>query len=154
LWFDRQAEEAANFYASVFKNSKIGKISRYGKAGYEVHKQPAGTVMTVEFQLEGQDFVALNAGPAFKFNEAVSFQVQCKTQAEVDHFWDKLSAGGHPGPCGWLKDKFGLSWQITPTILAELMQDKDHAKSGRVMNAMLQMKKIDIDQLQRAYDGK
>lgn len=150
LWFDNQAEEAANFYTSIFKNSRVGKISRYGDAG----PGPKGSVMTVEFQLEGQDFMALNGGPTFKFTEAISFQVSCKTQDEVDEFWEKLSAGGQESQCGWLKDKFGLSWQITPTVLMELLQDRDPLRSQRVMKAMLQMKKIDINKLKAAYDQK
>jgi len=153
LWFDDQAEEAAKFYTSIFKNSKIVKVSRYGKAGYEIHGKPAGTVMTVVFQLEGQEFLALNGGPQFKFTEAISLSVDCKTQQEVDEFWEKLSAGGEEGPCGWLKDKYGLSWQINPTILGEMLSDPDPQKSGRVMEAMLQMKKIDIEKLKRAYAG-
>ncbi len=152
LWFDDEAEEAAKFYMSIFKNSKIGKITRYGKEGYEVHGRPAGTVMTVEFQIDGQKFVALNGGPQFKFTEAVSFSVDCKTQKEVDEFWEKLTEGGEGGACGWLKDKFGLSWQINPTILGEMLQDKDSKKAGRVMAAMLKMKKIDIETLKKAYE--
>jgi len=129
LWFDNEAEEAANFYVSIFKNSKIGNITRYGEEGYEIHKMPAGTVMTVEFQLEGHDFVALNGGPVFKFNEAISFQVHCKTQEEVDHYWEKLTKGGDKNAqqCGWLKDKYGVSWQIVPTVLREMLDDKDAA---------------------------
>jgi len=153
LWFDDQAEEAAKFYTAIFKNSKIVKIARYGKAGYEIHGKPAGTVMTVVFQLDGQEFIALNGGPQFKFTEAISLSVDCKTQQEVDEFWEKLSAGGEEGPCGWLKDKYGLSWQINPTILGEMLSDPDPQKSGRVMEAMLQMMKIDIDKLKRAYAG-
>ena len=130
LWFDDEAEEAAKFYTSIFKNSKIGKITRYGKEGYEVHGRPAGTLMTVEFQIDGQKFVALNGGPQFKFTEAVSFSVDCKTQKEVDEFWEKLTEGGEEGVCGWLKDKFGLSWQIHPTILGEMLADKDPKKAG------------------------
>ena len=149
LWFDTQAEEAAKFYASVFKNSKIGKISRYGKEGFEVHGKKAGTVMTVEFELEGQKFLALNGGPHFKFNEAVSFQVHCETQQEIDHFWSELPKDGEEGPCGWLKDKFGLSWQVIPKALPELMK----TNSDRVMRSMLQMRKIDIAALQRAQTG-
>lgn len=153
LWFDKQAEEAANFYVSIFKNSKIGKISRYGKEGFEIHKMPEGTVMTVEFQLEGQDFMALNGGPIFKFNESISFLVNCETQEEVNDLWNKLTAnGGEEGPCGWLKDKYGLSWQISPVILGKLLNDPDKVKAGRVMNAMLQMKKIDIEGLKKAYE--
>jgi len=151
LWFDSEAEEAANFYVSVFKNSRIGKISRYGKEGYEVHGRKAGTVMTVEFKIEGQKFLALNGGPHFKFNEAISFQVHCQTQEEVDYFWSKLSEGGKEAPCGWLKDKFGLSWQIIPDVLPQLLTDKNIEKAGRVMKSMLQMKKIDIAALQRAH---
>ncbi len=153
LWFDDQAEEAAKFYTSIFKNSKVVKIARYGEAGREIHGKPAGTVMTVVFQLEGQEFLALNGGPQFKFTEAISLSVDCKTQQEVDEFWGKLSAGGEEGPCGWLKDKYGLSWQINPAILGEMLSDPDPQKSGRVMEAMLQMKKIDIEKLKRAYAG-
>jgi predicted 3-demethylubiquinone-9 3-methyltransferase (glyoxalase superfamily) len=150
LWFDGQAEEAANFYVSIFKNSKITAVSRYGDAG----PGPKGGVMVVGFELDGQAFTALNGGPMFKFTEAISMIVHCDTQAEVDYYWEKLSAGGQPGRCAWLKDKFGVSWQIVPTALIQLMQDKDTAKSARVMQAMLQMTKIDIAGLQRAYDGK
>jgi predicted 3-demethylubiquinone-9 3-methyltransferase (glyoxalase superfamily) len=151
LWFDGNAEEAAKFYTSVFKNSKIEKTTRYGKEGYEVHGRPAGTVMTVEFQIDGQKFVALNGGPGFKFNEAVSFVVDCKSQEEVDIFWEKLTEGGEESMCGWLKDKYGLSWQITPTVLGEMLADKDPKKAERVMAAMLKMKKIDIPTLKKAY---
>lgn len=151
LWFDSQAEEAANFYVSIFKNSKIGKIARYGEEGAKVSGRPAGTVMTVAFQLNGQEFLALNGGPQFKFTEAISFSVDCTTQEEVDVFWEKLSEGGEEGPCGWLKDKYGLSWQINPTILGEMLSDPDPERSNRVMKAMLQMTKIDIKTLQRAY---
>jgi predicted 3-demethylubiquinone-9 3-methyltransferase (glyoxalase superfamily) len=155
LWFDSQAEEAARYYTGIFKNSKIGTISRYGEAGHEVHKRPAGSVMTVEFELNGQPFTALNGGPAFKFNEAISFQIMCRTQEEVDHYWNKLSAGGdkQAQQCGWLKDKFGLSWQVVPTVLVEMMSDPDKEKSGRAMEAMLQMKKLDIAELERAFEG-
>lgn len=153
LWFDSEAEQAANHYCSIFKNSKIGSVSRYGTEGKEFHGKDAGTVMTVEFEVEGQKFVALNGGPHFKFDEAVSFQVFCETQAEVDYFSSKLSEGGSEGPCGWVKDKFGLSWQVVPTPLIEMLQDKDTAKSQRTMKAMLQMKKIDIAELRRAYAG-
>jgi predicted 3-demethylubiquinone-9 3-methyltransferase (glyoxalase superfamily) len=146
LWYDTQAEEAASFYVSVFKNSKVTRVTRYGDAG----PGPKGTAMTVEFDLDGQPFIALNGGPQFTFTEAVSFSVACRTQAEVDEYWDKLSAGGEPGPCGWLKDQYGLSWQINPTILGELLSDPDREKSKRVMQAMLQMKKIDIEALKRA----
>jgi len=148
LWFDTQAEEAARFYASVFKNSKIGKISRYGKEGFEIHGKEAGTVMTAEFEIAGQKFLALNGGPQFKFNEAVSFQVHCETQEEIDYFWSKLAEGGQEGPCGWLKDKFGLSWQVIPTALPQLLTDENAAQ--RVMKSMLQMRKIDIAALKRA----
>jgi predicted 3-demethylubiquinone-9 3-methyltransferase (glyoxalase superfamily) len=148
LWFDTQAEEAAHFYVSVFEGSKIGKVARYGDAG----PGPKGSVMTVEFQLSGQPFIALNAGPIFKFTEAVSFVVDCKTQEEVDRFWTKLTAGGgEGGSCGWLKDRYGLSWQVVPTILNELVGDPDPKKSARVMEAMLKMKKIDIEKLKEAY---
>jgi predicted 3-demethylubiquinone-9 3-methyltransferase (glyoxalase superfamily) len=150
LWFDTQAEEAAKLYASVFKNSKIGKVSRYGKEGFEVHGKKAGTVMTVEFELEGQKFLALNGGPHFKFNEAVSFQVHCETQQEIDHFWSELSKEGEEGPCGWLKDKFGLSWQIIPKALPEMLMDGNSETAQRVMRSMLQMRKIDIAALRRA----
>ena len=152
LWFDNKAEEAANFYVSLFKNSRIKGITRYGEEGAEVAGRPKGTVMTVPFQLDGQDFVALNGGPHFKFTEAISFVVNCETQEEVDEFWEKLSEGGEEGQCGWLKDKYGLSWQIVPTVLGKLMQDKDPAKSERVMKAMLQMRKIDIKRLEQAHD--
>ncbi len=154
LWFDGQAEEAAIFYVSIFKNSKILNVSRYTEVGNEVHGREPGSVMIVEFQLEGQRFIALNGGPQFKFTEAVSFSVDCKTQEEVDRFWKKLSEGGEEGPCGWLKDKYGLSWQINPTILGELLGDKDAEKAGRVMDAMLKMKKIDIAALRKAYKGR
>ena len=149
LWFDTQAEEAANFYVSIFKNSKILSISRYGEAG----PRPKGSVMTVAFELDGQKFIALNGGPQYKFTEAISLSVECKTQEEVDDFWEKLSRGGEEGPCGWLKDKYGLSWQINPTILGQMLSDPDPKKSKRVMEAMLKMKKIDIKKLQQAYDG-
>jgi predicted 3-demethylubiquinone-9 3-methyltransferase (glyoxalase superfamily) len=150
LWFDTQAEEAAKFYASVFKNSKIGKISRYGKEGFEVHGKKAGTVMTVEFELEGQKFLALNGGPHFKFNEAVSFQVPCETQEEIDHFWSELAKDGEEGRCGWLKDKFGLSWQVFPRALPEMLMDRNSETAQRVMRSMLQMRKIDLAALRRA----
>jgi predicted 3-demethylubiquinone-9 3-methyltransferase (glyoxalase superfamily) len=152
LWFDDKAEEAATFYTSVFKNSKIVNIARYGDAGAEVAGRPKGTVMTVAFQLEGQEFVALNGGPQFKFTEAVSFVVNCQTQEEVDEYWEKLSDGGQEVQCGWLKDKYGLSWQIVPTILSEMLNDPDPKKAERVMKAMLQMKKIDIKGLKQAYE--
>jgi len=150
LWFSDNAEEAVRVYVSIFKNSKIGKIARYDKAGEKIAGRPAGSVMTVEFQLEGEDFVALNGGPMFKFTEAISFVVNCETQEEVDYYWKKLSAGGKEVQCGWLKDKFGLSWQIVPTILPELLSDKDAAKSQRVMQAMLEMVKLDIKKLKQA----
>jgi predicted 3-demethylubiquinone-9 3-methyltransferase (glyoxalase superfamily) len=148
LWFDHQAEDAMNFYVSIFKNSKILSLSRYGEAG----PGPAGTVMTGTFQIEGQEFMALNGGPAHKFTEAISLFVDCKTQEEVDELWEKLSEGGEPGPCGWLKDKYGLSWQISPRALGELLNDPDPAKSQSVMKAMLQMSKIDIKALEQAYE--
>jgi predicted 3-demethylubiquinone-9 3-methyltransferase (glyoxalase superfamily) len=151
LWFDTQAEEAAKYYVSIFKNSRIGKISRYGKEGFEIHGKKAGSVMTAEFEIEGQKFVALNGGPHFKFNEAVSFQVFCETQAEIDSFWNKLSEQGEEKPCGWLKDKFGLSWQIIPQMLPQLLTDENAEKAGRVMKAMLKMKKLDIAALNQAH---
>jgi len=155
LWFDNQAEEAARFYTGIFKNSKIGKISRYGEAGKDVHGRPAGSVMTVEFELEGQKFTALNGGPVFTFNEAISFQIMCESQQEIDHYWERLTKGGdeRSQQCGWLKDKFGLSWQVVPTVLAELMADSDRERAGRVMEALLQMKKLDIDTLKQASEG-
>src|SRR6267378_1167590 len=148
LWFDNQAEEAANFYTSIFKNSKIGTVSRYGEAGPE----PKGTVMLVTFELEGEEFIALNGGPLFKFTEAISLSVNCQTQEEVDELWEKLSEGGEKGRCGWLKDKYGLSWQINPTVLGQMLNDKDSGKANRVMQAMLQMDKIDIGKLKQAYE--
>ena len=156
LWFDSNAEEAVKFYASIFKKSKIGKIARYGKEGYEIHGKPAGTVMTIEFELNGQTFTALNGGPVFKFNEAVSFEVHCRTQEEIDHYWDKLSQGGDKNAqqCGWLKDKYGVSWQIVPTVLPKMLLDKDTRKSERVMQALLQMRKLDITRLKQAYGEK
>jgi predicted 3-demethylubiquinone-9 3-methyltransferase (glyoxalase superfamily) len=155
LWLDDQALEVAEFYTAIFRNSKIVKVARYGEAGREAHGKPAGTVMTVAFELDGQTFTALNGGPMFKFNEAISFQVDCETQKEVDYYWDKLSEGGdaRAQQCGWLKDKYGVSWQIVPRVLIELIGDPDPERSGRVMEAMLQMKKIDIDGLERAYAG-
>jgi predicted 3-demethylubiquinone-9 3-methyltransferase (glyoxalase superfamily) len=153
LWFDDQAEEAANFYVSIFKNSKIGRVSRYGTEGFEIHGRKAGSVMMVEFELNGQPFSALNGGPNFKFSEAISFEIFCKTQEEIDYHWNKLSDGGS-GQCGWLKDKFGVSWQVVPEVLADYMVDPDKQKSGRVMAALLQMKKLDIAALKRAYEGK
>jgi predicted 3-demethylubiquinone-9 3-methyltransferase (glyoxalase superfamily) len=155
LWFDHQAEEAAKFYTSVFENSKVGKILRYDEAAAKAAGGPVGSVLTIEFEIGGQKFTALNGGPEFKFNEAISFVVNCDTQEEVDYFWEKLSAdGGQESQCGWLKDKFGVSWQIVPTILIEMLQDKDSEKSERVMKAMLQMQKIDIKKLNAAYAGK
>ena len=154
LWFDNNAEEAVNFYTSIFKNSRIGNISRYGEAGYEIHRKPAGTVLTMEFELDGQAFTALNGGPMFKFNEAISFQVGCQSQEEVDYYWEKLSEGGDKKAqqCGWLKDKYGVSWQIVPTVLGRMLQDKDAKKSESVMKALLQMKKLDIKALKQAYE--
>ncbi|HXU94549.1 MAG TPA: VOC family protein [Gallionella sp.] len=155
LWFDDQAEEAAKFYTSIFRNSRIVQISRYGEAGYEVHGKAAGTVMTVAFELDGQGFTALNGGPVFKFNEAVSFQVNCKTQKELDYYWDSLSEGGdeQAQQCGWLKDRYGVSWQVVPIALGEMLTDPDQDKSQRAMTAMLQMKKLDIERLRQAYAG-
>jgi predicted 3-demethylubiquinone-9 3-methyltransferase (glyoxalase superfamily) len=150
LWFNDQAEAAAKHYVSIFKNSRIGRIGRYGTEGREIHGKEPGSVMTVEFELEGQKFLALNGGPQFKFDEAVSFQIFCKTQAEVDYFWSKLTDGGSEGPCGWLKDKFGLSWQVVPTVVPELLADEKSDKAGRVMKALLQMRKLDIAALKAA----
>ena len=153
LWFDGKAEEAANFYVSLFKNSKLGDILRYNEASAQAAGGKVGSVLTIEFELEGQKFVGLNGGPQFKFTEAVSFTINCDTQEEVDEFWNKLTAdGGQESQCGWLKDKYGLSWQVTPTILMDLQKDKNPAKAKAVMEAMLQMKKIDIPTLQKAYD--
>lgn len=151
LWFNDQAEEAMRFYVSIFKNSKVGRVTRYGEAGANVSGRPKGSVMTATFEIEGQEFMALNGGPHFTLSEAVSFIVKCDTQKEIDTFWEKLSEGGEKGVCGWLKDKFGLSWQIVPTMLSEMMQDKDADKTNRVMQAILQMKKLDIARLQEAY---
>jgi len=148
LWFDNQAEEAVNFYISIFRNSKIENISRYGKEGFEFHGQKEGTALTVGFQINGQSFTALNGGPVFKFNEAISFQVFCETQEEIDNYWNKLTDGGQESQCGWLKDKYGISWQIIPTILPQLMSDP--AKAGRVTQAFMQMKKFDIKKLKEA----
>jgi predicted 3-demethylubiquinone-9 3-methyltransferase (glyoxalase superfamily) len=155
LWFDDQAEEAAKFYISIFKNSKITRTAYYGEAGTEIHGRPPGSVMVVEFELDGRLFTALNGGPIFKFNEAISLQIDCETQEEVDYFWEKLGAGGDPDAqqCGWLKDKFGLSWQVVPTILAELCSDPNSAKGQRAFQTMLAMKKLDIASLKRAYEG-
>lgn len=154
LWFDHQAEAAARFYTSIFKNSRIGTVARYDAAAAKAAGRPQGSVMTVAFELDGQEFTALNGGPLFTFTEAISFVVNCETQEEVDHFWEKLSAGGQEVQCGWLKDRFGVSWQIVPTVLAEMLQDRDPEKSRRVMAAMLKMKKIDIEALKSAYEGR
>ena len=154
LWFDSQGEEAARFYTSVFRNSKVGHVTRYDEAAAKAAGRLQGSVMTVEFELDGQRFMALNGGPLFKFTEAISLVVNCETQTEVDHFWEKLSAGGQEVQCGWLKDRFGVSWQIVPTILPEMLQDKDPEKAKRVMAAMLKMKKIDIEGLKQAYGGR
>lgn len=156
LWFDQEAEEAASYYTSIFKNASIGKIARYGKEGFEIHKRPEGSVMTIEFTLNGHEFLGLNGGPVFKFNEAVSFVVTCKDQEEIDYYWQKLGEGGDPAAqqCGWLKDKYGLSWQIVPAMMSELAAEKPDARSERMMAAMMKMKKPDIKALQDAYDGK
>lgn len=155
LWFDHQAEEAARFYTSIFPNSRIVRITHYGEAGHEIHGMPAGSVLTVVFELEGQPFTALNGGPIFRLNEAISLQVFCEDQAEVDYYWEKLSTGGELAAqqCGWLKDRFGLSWQVVPAELDEMISDGDYARSERVMTALLQMKKLDIAQLKKAYAG-
>ena len=155
LWFDNQSEEAAIFYTTIFKNSKIGRMTRYGKEGFEIHGRPEGSIMTVEFEIDGQAFTALNGGPIFKFNEAISFQVHCETQKEIDYYWEKLSEGGDKNAqqCGWLKDKYGLSWQVVPRVLSEYLGDPDPDKSQRAMKAMLQMKKIDIEKIRQAYEG-
>jgi predicted 3-demethylubiquinone-9 3-methyltransferase (glyoxalase superfamily) len=154
LWFDNQAEEAVRFYTSIFPKSRIGNITRYGREGFEIHGRPEGSVMTVEFELDGQSFTALNGGPIFRFNEAISLQVDCETQAEVDHFWGKLSEGGDETAqqCGWLKDRYGLSWQIVPQILRRMLQNPNAKASDSVMEALLQMKKLDIARLQQAYE--
>lgn len=153
LWFDDQAEGAVKFYTAIFRNSKLVNITRYGEAGREIHGRPAGSVMTVAFELDGQPFTALNGGPIFKFNEAISFQINCETQEEVDYYWEKLSEGGDEKAqqCGWLKDKYGVSWQVIPGILPEMINNPDSENSQRAMKAMLQMKKIDIAELRRAY---
>lgn len=155
FWFDTQADEAAKFYVSIFKNSQIKRMTHYKKAGNEIHGKSEGSVMTVEFQLDGQEFVALNGGPQFKFNEAISFIVNCESQDEVDYYWEKLSVGGDEKAqmCGWLKDQFGVSWQIVPTVLSSMQNGTDTEKSDRVMKALLQMKKIDINKLKEAYEG-
>jgi predicted 3-demethylubiquinone-9 3-methyltransferase (glyoxalase superfamily) len=154
LWFDDKAEEAARFYVSIFKNSKLGPIARYGEAGAQASGRPKGSVMTVTFELEGQEFVALNGGPIFKFTEAVSFMVKCNSQAEIDEMWHKLSDGGEEGPCGWLKDKYGLSWQIVVPEWDEMLRDKDTAKAERAMAVILQMSKPDLQGVQQAYEGR
>jgi len=155
LWFDDQAEQAAKFYTSVFKNSKVGRILRYDETSAKTAGRPAGSVLTIEFEIGGQKFTALNGGPQFKFNESVSFVVNCETQNEIDYFWEKLTAGGgQESECGWLKDKFGLLWQITPTVLIDMLNDKDPKKAGQVMKAMMQMQKIEINKLKAAYAGK
>ena len=153
LWFDDQAEPAAQFYTGIFPNSRITQISRYGEAGYEIHGRPAGSVMVVAFELDGLGFTGLNGGPHFTFTEAISLQINCDTQKEIDYYWEKLSQGGdeRAQQCGWLKDKFGLSWQVVPTVLPQLVKDADSAKSQRAMSAMLKMKKLDIGELERAY---
>ena len=153
LWFDDKAEEAATFYTSIFENSKIGSVTRYGEAAAAVSGKPKGSVMTVTFEIEGQEFVALNGGPLFKFSEAISFMVKCNSQAEIDEMWSKLSEGGEEGPCGWLKDKYGLSWQIVVPAWDEMLRDQDPRKSERLMAAILQMTKPDIEQINRAYAG-
>jgi predicted 3-demethylubiquinone-9 3-methyltransferase (glyoxalase superfamily) len=156
LWFDNQAEEAAKYYTGIFKDSRIINVTRYGKAGYEVHKRPAGSVMTVDFELNGLRFTALNGGPLFKFNEAMSIEVHCETQKEIDYYWEKLSAGGDPKAqaCGWLKDKYGVSWQVVPNMMADLFKSEKSEKSQRAFAAMVKMKKLDIAALKKAYDGK
>ena len=151
LWFDTQAEEAVNFYVSIFKNSRIGSIAHYEEEAAKASGRPKGSVMTVAFELDGQEFIALNGGPLFKFTEAISLVVNCETQEEVDHFWKRLTAGGQEVQCGWLKDRFGVSWQVVPTVLGEMLQDKDPGKSRRVMAAMLKMKKINIEALKKAH---
>lgn len=153
LWFDSEAEDAAQFYVAIFPNSRIGQISRYGNAGRDVHGKAAGSVLTVEFELDGQAFTALNGGPQFKFNEAVSFQVMCDSQAEIDAYWRKLSGGGQEGQCGWLKDKYGLSWQIVPSELPQMLTDAEGAQRDRVLGAIMTMRKFDLAALQRAYAG-
>jgi len=153
LWFDNNAEEAVQFYVSIFKISNIGNVTHYGKEGYEIHKKKEGDVMTIDFEIEGQKFLALNGGPIFRFNEAISFQIYCETQDEVDYYWDKLTEGGDKNAqvCGWLKDKFGVSWQVVPTVLIKMLQDKDSKKTENVMRVMLQMQKLDINVLTKAY---
>lgn len=155
LWFDNNAEDAVQFYVSIFKNAKVDNVTRYGKEGYEIHKKKEGTVMTIDFEIEGQKFLALNGGPVFKFNEAISFQIYCDTQEEIDYYWEKLTEGGDKNAqvCGWLKDKFGVSWQVVPLVLIKMLQDKDSNKTERVMKAMLQMHKLDINALTKAYQA-
>lgn len=153
LWFDAQAEEAAKFYVSIFKDARLGRIVRYGKEGFEFHGKPAGSVMTVEFVLEGQTFLGLNGGPQFKFNEAISLAVNCETQEEIDHYWSRLAAGGEEGPCGWLKDRYGVSWQVNPIVLSDMLCDPDPDKVQRVTRAFLHMKKFDIRALRAAFGG-
>jgi predicted 3-demethylubiquinone-9 3-methyltransferase (glyoxalase superfamily) len=155
LWFNDQGEDAARFYTGIFPNSRIGLVTRFSEAGFEIHQRPAGSVMTVHFELDGHPFTALNGGPLFTFSEAVSFEVQCKDQAEVDYYWERLGEGGDPAAqqCGWLKDRFGLSWQVVPAGMEEMMADPASPAAQRAMNAMLQMKKLDMAALQRAYDG-
>ena len=153
LWFEDQAEEAATFYVSIFNNSKMGSLARYGEAGAQVSGRPKGSIMTVTFEIEGQEFVALNGGPLFKFTEAISLMVKCTTQHEIDEMWTKLSEGGEPGPCGWLKDKYGLSWQIVSPEWDEMLRDKDPKRSERVMEAILHMTKPDLGTIRKAYDG-
>ncbi|MET7001507.1 VOC family protein [Chitinophaga defluvii] len=154
LWFDRNAEEAVNFYMSIFKDAQIGRVAYYGSEGFEIHGMPEGTVLTIEFMIEGQEFVALNGGPHFKFNEAVSFIINCASQEEVDYYWDRLTAGGDEKAqvCGWLKDKFGVSWQIVPEALTDMLQDPDKSKTGRMMSALFKMKKLDLKALEAAYN--
>jgi len=154
LWFDTEAEDAAKFYCTIFDNSRIGTISYFNEEGFDIHGKPAGSVMAVEFELDGQKFAGLNGGPQFKFDEAISFQIHCADQGEVDYYWEKLTAdGGKEGPCGWLKDRFGLSWQVVPAVLYDMLTGKDHAASQRVTKAFLQMKKFDIAALRRAFEG-
>jgi predicted 3-demethylubiquinone-9 3-methyltransferase (glyoxalase superfamily) len=153
LWFDRQAEAAAKFYISVFPNSRINQISRYTEAGREIHGKEPGSVLTVEFEIDGQSFTALNGGPHFKFNEAVSFQIMCDSQSEIDHFWDELCPEGQSGQCGWLKDKYGVSWQVVPSVLPQMLSDTDRTKTERVMSVLMKMKKFDVEALERAYAG-
>ena len=154
LWFDKNAEEAANFYITIFKNSKITRVVRFGKAGQEVHGGKPGSVLAIDFELDGQKFASLNGGPQFKFSEAVSFQVPCETQEEIDYYWSALSKGGSESNCGWLKDKFGLSWQVFPGRLLEMLRDSDREKADRAMSAMVKMSKIDLATIERAYEGK